>query len=86
MDDKTIIVNETVTSRLAEVIHLNRPGSQFSTPLAGHLGWGLGAAIGMKLGAPDATVIAAEGDGSYSSARRPPVTSRRRNIAFHFLP
>jgi acetolactate synthase-1/2/3 large subunit len=65
MDDKTIIVNETVTSRLAEVIHLNRPGSQFGTPLAGHLGWGLGAAIGMKLGAPDATVIAAEGDGSY---------------------
>jgi len=65
MDDKTIIANETVTSRLAEVITLNRPGSLFNTPLAGHLGWGLGAAIGMKLGAPDATVIAAEGDGSY---------------------
>ena len=65
MDDNTIIINETVTSRLAEVIPLNRPGSQFSTPLAGHLGWGLGAAIGVKLGAPDATVIAAEGDGSY---------------------
>ena len=65
MDDHTIIINETVTSRLAEVIPLNRPGSQFSTPLAGHLGWGLGAAIGTKLGAPDATVIAAEGDGSY---------------------
>jgi acetolactate synthase I/II/III large subunit len=65
MDEKTIVVNETVTSRLADVIHLNRPGSQFGTPLAGHLGWGLGAAIGMKLGAPEATVIAAEGDGSY---------------------
>lgn len=65
MDDKTIIANETITSRLAEVIHLNRAGSMFNTPLAGHLGWGLGAAIGMKLGAPDATVIAAEGDGSY---------------------
>ena len=65
MDEKTIIVNETVTSKLADVIHLNRPGSQFGTPLAGHLGWGLGAAIGIKLGAPDATVIAAEGDGSY---------------------
>ena len=64
-NEKTIIVNETVTSRLAEVIHLTRPGSLFGTPLAGHLGWGLGAAIGMKLGAPDATVIAAEGDGSY---------------------
>ena len=65
VDEKTIIVNETVTSRLADVIHLNRPGSQFGTPLAGHLGWGLGAAIGVKLGAPEATVIAAEGDGSY---------------------
>ena len=65
LDDKTIIVNETITSKLEEVIPLNRPGSQFSTPLAGHLGWGLGAAIGAKLGVPDATVIAAEGDGSY---------------------
>jgi acetolactate synthase-1/2/3 large subunit len=65
IDDKTIIANETITSRLAESIHLNRPGSMFNTPLAGHLGWGLGAAIGMKLGAPEATVIAAEGDGSY---------------------
>ena len=65
MDDKTIIANETITSKFAEVITLNRPGSLFSTPLAGHLGWGLGAAIGMKLGAPEATVIAAEGDGSY---------------------
>jgi acetolactate synthase-1/2/3 large subunit len=65
MDDNTIIVNETVTSRLAEVVPLNRPGCQFSTPPAGHLGWGLGAAIGAKLGAPQATVIAAVGDGSY---------------------
>ena len=65
MDDKTIIANETITSKLAETIHLNRPGSMFNTPLAGHLGWGLGAAIGMKLGNPEATVIAAEGDGSY---------------------
>jgi len=65
MDDKTIIVNEAVTSRLAEVLPLKRPGSLFSTPPAGHLGWGLGTAIGIKLGAPEATVIAAEGDGSY---------------------
>lgn len=65
MDDKTIIANETITSKLAEVLRLKRPGSLFGTPPAGHLGWGLGAAIGMKLGAPDATVIAAEGDGSY---------------------
>lgn len=65
MDERTIILNETVTSRLAEVITLNRPGSLFGTPPAGHLGWALGAAIGAKLGASDATVIAAVGDGSY---------------------
>jgi len=65
IDDKTIIINETITSRLSESISMNRPGSLFGTPPSGHLGWGLGAAIGTKLGAPDATVIAAEGDGSY---------------------
>ena len=52
MDENTVIANETITSKLAEVIPLNRPGSMFNTPLAGHLGWGLGAAIGIKLGAP----------------------------------
>jgi acetolactate synthase-1/2/3 large subunit len=51
MDETTVIANETITSRLAEVIPLNRPGSMFNTPLAGHLGWGLGAAIGMWLAA-----------------------------------
>lgn len=65
MDEKTIIVSETVTSRLADFIHLTRPGSLYGQPPAGHLGWGLGAAIGTKLGMPNATVIAAEGDGSY---------------------
>jgi acetolactate synthase-1/2/3 large subunit len=65
MDDQTIIIDESITANLADVIPLNRPGSLFGYPPAAHLGWGLGAAIGMKLGQPDATVIAAEGDGSY---------------------
>lgn len=84
MDEKTIIVNETVTSRLAEVIRLTRPGCQFGTPPAGHLGWGLGAAIGTKLGAPDATVIAAEGDGSYmfSAPTACHFTARKYRIPF----
>jgi acetolactate synthase-1/2/3 large subunit len=68
MDETTVIINESVTSRLAEVIPLKRPGCQYSTPPAGHLGWGLGAGIGAKLGAPESTVIVAEGDGSYMFA------------------
>lgn len=41
------------------------PGRYFGSPHSGGLGWGLGAALGVKLGAPDRTVIATLGDGSY---------------------
>ncbi len=42
-----------------------REGSYFSLGAAGGLGWGMGAAIGAKLAAPDRLVVAVEGDGSY---------------------
>jgi acetolactate synthase-1/2/3 large subunit len=41
------------------------PGTYFGASHAGSLGWGLGAALGVKLGAPDKTVIVTLGDGSY---------------------
>jgi acetolactate synthase I/II/III large subunit len=41
------------------------PLSYFGTPPAGGLGWGLPAAIGLKLARPERTVIAAVGDGAY---------------------
>jgi acetolactate synthase-1/2/3 large subunit len=41
------------------------PGTYFSTPAAGVLGWGLGAALGAKLAARDKTVVCCIGDGSY---------------------
>jgi acetolactate synthase-1/2/3 large subunit len=40
-------------------------GTYFGTSPAGGLGWGLGAALGLKLGRPDRRVIAVIGDGSY---------------------
>jgi benzoylformate decarboxylase len=36
----------------------------FSNSSAGHLGWGLGAAIGAKLASPNRRVVACLGDGS----------------------
>ncbi|HXY99087.1 MAG TPA: thiamine pyrophosphate-requiring protein [Stellaceae bacterium] len=42
-----------------------QPRSYFGTPTAGGLGWGIGAAIGAKLAAPDRVVIATLGDGAY---------------------
>ena len=44
------------------------PQSYFGTPPAGGLGWGLPAAIGLKLTRPERTVIAAVGDGAYMFA------------------
>jgi len=40
-------------------------GTYHATPPAGGLGWGLGAALGIKLGAPERTVISVVGDGAY---------------------
>ncbi len=65
LNEKTILIGDAITSPLADVIPLKTPGSFFVSPPAGHLGWGLGTAIGTKLGAPDKTVIAAIGDGGY---------------------
>lgn len=44
---------------------LTRPGSYFGLTPAGGLGWGLGAALGTKLAAPEKLVVAAVGDGAY---------------------
>jgi acetolactate synthase I/II/III large subunit len=42
-----------------------RPRSYFFIPPAGGLGWGLPAALGAKQAAPERTVVACVGDGSY---------------------
>jgi acetolactate synthase-1/2/3 large subunit len=41
------------------------PGTYLGASHAGGLGWGFGAALGAQLGAPERTVIATLGDGSY---------------------
>jgi acetolactate synthase-1/2/3 large subunit len=62
-DGETILINEydLVTSQ----VDLEMPGSLFASSPASCLGWGVGAALGAKLAAPEKTVIATVGDGSY---------------------
>ncbi|MDP7546355.1 MAG: thiamine pyrophosphate-requiring protein [Alphaproteobacteria bacterium] len=63
LDDDTILVNEMGVVALHTGI--DRPGRYFGPSPAGGLGWGLGAALGAKLAAPDDLIIATIGDGSY---------------------
>ena len=59
----TILINEYPL----DLHHLPpiEPGTYFGPSHAASLGWGFGAALGIKLGAPDKTVIASLGDGAY---------------------
>jgi acetolactate synthase-1/2/3 large subunit len=63
IDERTIIVNEYDLD-LGQT-RLDAPGSYFSQSPASGLGWGLGAALGAKLAAPERTVIGCVGDGAY---------------------
>jgi len=83
--EDTIIVNELGldTTQFA----FSRPGSFFGVSVAGVLGWSLGAALGAKLAAPERTVIACMGDGSYMFGV-PAAThwvARRMNLPVLFL-
>jgi acetolactate synthase-1/2/3 large subunit len=63
VDEQTIVVNEYDLD--ANQACFTRPGSFFAAPPSGGLGWGLGAALGAKLAAPDKTLICCVGDGAY---------------------
>ena len=63
IDDRTIVVNEYDLD--GTQCTFTRPGTYFAAPPSGGLGWGLGAALGAKLAAPDHAVICCVGDGAY---------------------
>ncbi|GAA3399191.1 thiamine pyrophosphate-binding protein [Cryptosporangium minutisporangium] len=60
-----VVVEEAITAGIAlrSVLRLDRPRSYVHT-VGGGLGWGIGAAIGTRLGDPTRPVVAVVGDGS----------------------
>jgi benzoylformate decarboxylase len=66
LDQNVLIVNESPTSKdiLMANLQFTPSRSYFSNSSAGHLGWGLGAAIGATLASPGRRVVACLGDGS----------------------
>src|SRR5213596_2424509 len=63
MDESTVVVNEYPLDR--RFAAFTRPGSYFGSPHSSGLGFGLGAALGVKLARLESTVIATVGDGAY---------------------
>jgi len=63
LDEHTVVVNEYPLDRRQTAF--DRAGSYFGSPHASGLGFGGGAAVGLKLARPDSTVIATLGDGAY---------------------
>ncbi|MFC2068980.1 thiamine pyrophosphate-dependent enzyme, partial [Chloroflexota bacterium] len=66
IDDETIVLEEAVTNfgMILRHIHRTKPGTFFSSG-GSSLGWGLGAALGVKLASPESTVVTLVGDGSF---------------------
>ncbi len=62
-DENTVIVSELGLD--TSQFEFERPDQYYGVSTAGVLGWGVGAALGAKLAAPEKTVIATVGDGSY---------------------
>ena len=85
VDDRTIVVNEYDLD--ATQACFRAPGSYFAAPPSGGLGWGLGAALGAKLAAPDKTVICCVGDGAYMFGAPTPshFVSRAFNLPVLFV-
>ena len=66
LDQDTIVLDETVTNLRfsATMLERTQPSTWFTSGGAS-LGWALGAGVGVRLAAPDRTVVALVGDGTF---------------------
>ncbi|KAJ5939079.1 Thiamine pyrophosphate enzyme C-terminal TPP-binding [Penicillium verhagenii] len=85
LPEDTVYVLEAVTNAGPIIHHLNlvKPGSLVGSG-AGGLGWGGGAALGVKLAKPETFICAIVGDGTYLFSQMESVywIARRYNIPF----
>jgi acetolactate synthase-1/2/3 large subunit len=84
MDDNCIMIDDTLSHNpLSRFLKNSKPGSYFRNPGSGG-GWGPGAALGAKLGAPDRDIVTVIGDGfyMYSAANACLSAARRYGVPY----
>ena len=86
MDDETTVVNEGVTTGSILVNYLPRtnPKAWFATS-GGCLGWGTGAALGVKIAWPERKVVALLGDGCLQFGIQALATAAKMNLAVTYV-
>lgn len=86
IDAETIVLNEGITNYGVVADHMERslPRTLFASG-GSSLGWSGGAAIGAKLAAPEKTVVAVTGDGSYMFSQPSTVFWMARRYRTPFL-
>ena len=81
-EGKAVIATEVGQNQMwaAQYYHYRNPRSFISSGGLGTMGFGLGAAIGAKVGCPDKTVINIAGDGSFAMNLNELITASAHNI------
>lgn len=87
MDDTTTIVSDGITSSepIVNFVPRNNPKSYYSDASGGCIGWGPGAALGVKLGDPSRKVIGFVGDGVMQMEMQALWTAAKYNIPVTFV-
>ncbi len=86
MPSDAIIVDDSISSKdaLHAAVEFNKPDSIYGERI-GAIGWGMGAAMGVKLAHPDRPVIAVVGDGSAMMTVQALWTAANENIPVVYL-
>jgi benzoylformate decarboxylase len=78
----TIVVDDcwTASAALRRTLNFSEPGTYLRIRSSGSIGWGIPAALGAKLAAPERQVVAVAGDGSAMWSIQSLWTASRYNI------